>query len=276
MQRIFYVIFVVLVFILGMAGCSPATTATPIPPITLDLSDTSELNQVRASAEVVPSQEARLSFSISGLVKEITVEKGDQVQAGQELAVLNTSELEYEMIAAEAALTSAEIDAQMQRQRRRKFDFDTFNFIYVSPPGEKILIADSKVEQMRFALEIVKASIVQGTLIAPFSGTVVEINVSPGEFIQPAQVVIVLVALDSLQIETTDLSELNVAAVEIGQPASVYVEALGEEFPGKVTAISPISETIGGDVVYPVTIKLDEQPVDLLWGMSADVEINIE
>ena len=66
------------------------------------------------------------------------------------------------------------------------------------------------------------------------------------------------------------------AAVKIGQPATVFVEALAEEFPGKVTAISPISDTIGGDVVFKVTIQLDEQPEDLLWGMSADVEINVE
>jgi hypothetical protein len=43
-----------------------------------------------------------------------------------------------------------------------------------------------------------------------------------------------------------------------------------------VTAISPISDTIGGDVVYKVTVQLDEQPIDLLWGMSADVEIDVD
>jgi multidrug efflux pump subunit AcrA (membrane-fusion protein) len=89
-------------------------------------------------------------------------------------------------------------------------------------------------------------------------------------------VIIKLAKLDDLQIETTDLSELNVAAVKIGQPAKVFVEALNENFSGKVTAISPISDTIGGDVVFKVTIQLDEQPKDLLWGMSADVEINVE
>ena len=82
--------------------------------------------------------------------------------------------------------------------------------------------------------------------------------------------------LENLQIETTDLSELNIATVEVGQPASVYVEALDEEFPGKVTAISPISETIGGDVVFRVSIQLDKQPADLLWGMSTEVTIDTQ
>ena len=85
-----------------------------------------------------------------------------------------------------------------------------------------------------------------------------------------------LAKLDNLQVETTDLSELNVASVKIGQAATVHIEALGKEIPGVVTAISPISDTIGGDVVFKVTIQLNEQPKELLWGMSADVEIQTE
>jgi RND family efflux transporter MFP subunit len=262
--------------ILAIASCNPASSTTPIPTISLDAAGTSASSQVKASAVVVPAQESRLSFVISGLVEDITVAEGDQVQAGQTLVQLDTSELEYDVISAEAALTVAKVDAQMQRQREKKFNFQTFKFVHVSPPAEKIQEADSRVEQSQFALEVAKASLAQGTLLAPFGGTVVEVNIAPGEYVQPAQVVIVLVSLEDLQIETTDLSELDVAAVEIGQPATVYVEALNEEFPGKVTAMSPISNTIGGDVVFKVTIQLDEQPKDLLWGMSADIEISVE
>ena len=276
MKRNFWIMFVVTVFVLAVTGCSSAATATPIPTISPGGTETSAPGKVKASAVVVPAQESRLSFVISGLVKDITVAEGDQVQAGDALVKLDTSELEYDVIVAEAALTSAEIDAQIQKQRRKRFDLDIFKFVYVSPPGEMILEADARAEQSQFALEAAKASLAQGTLVAPFEGTVVEVNISPGEYVQPAQVVIVLVGLENLQIETTDLSELDVAAVEIGQPASVYVETLDEEFPGEVTTISPIADTIGGDVVFKVTIQLDKQPVALLWGMSADVEIDIE
>lgn len=277
MKRAFRIASLAYAVVLVIAGCSPSTAVTPIPTISLDASDTATLSQVKASAVVVPAEESRLSFVIPGLVEEINVEQGGQVEAGQALVKLDTTELEYDIIAAEAALTSAEIDAQVQRIRRKRFNSSTFNFEYVSSPAELILQADSRAEQRRFALEAAKASLAQGTLLAPFAGAVVEVNISPGEYVQPSQVVIVIANLAELQIETTDLSELNVAAVEIGQPATVFVEALDEKFPGAVTAISPISDTIGGDVVFKVTIQLlDEQPKDLLWGMSADVNINIE
>jgi len=264
------------VFILVIASCSPASTATPIPTLSLDAADTSASSRVKAAAVVVPAQESHLSFVISGLVTDVTVAEGDQVQAGQALVQLDTSALEYDVISAEAALTMAKFDAKMQRQRDKKFDLRTFKIVHVSPPAEKILKADSKVEQSRLALEVAKASLAQGTLVAPFGGTVVEVKIAPGEYVQPAQVVIVIVNLEDLQIETTDLSELNIAAVQIGQPAKVFIEALNEDFTGRVTAISPISNTIGGDVVFKVTIQLDEHPKSLLWGMSADVEIKVE
>jgi len=210
------------------------------------------------------------------MVKEVTVKEGDQVQAGQALVKLDTTNLEYNITAAEAALNAAESEAEVQRQPRKRFNLDSFKFEYVSAAEELIQQAESRAEQKRLDVEIAKASLAQATLEAPFAGTVVKVDIAPGEYVQPTQVVIVIASLDDLQVETTDLSELNVAAVETGQPAVVFVEALDEEFTGKVTLISPISDTVGGDVVFNVTIQLDKKPKDLLWGMSADVEINIE
>ena len=258
-----------------LTACSPSPAETPIPPV-LDSLDISESVLVKASGVAIPTREAQLSFIIPGMVEEVTVKEGDQVQAGQELARLDTTELEYDIVAAKAALTSAEINVEVQRRPRKKFNFDNFNFEQVALPGELIFEAELQAEQKRFALEAAEAALAQATLLAPFDGTVVAVNIMQGEFVQTSQVVLELVDLSNLQIETTDLSELNIVAVEIGQPASVFVEALNEEFSGTVTTISPIADTIGGDVVFKVTIKLDEKPKDLLWGMSADVEINTQ
>jgi RND family efflux transporter MFP subunit len=276
MQRILWITQFASALLLLVAGCSPAPAATPIPTVALDSPGATETSRVQASALAVPAQEARLSFAISGMVTEVTVKAGDRVQAGQALVQLDTTQMEYDITAAEAALKSAQLQAQIERQRRKRFNGDKLAFEYVSAAGELIAAADSRAEESRLAVEVAKASLTQGTLLAPMAGTVVQVEISPGEYVQPAQVVITLVDLDHLQIETTDLSELDVAALEPGQPASVHVAALGQDFPGTVAAISPLSETAGGDVVFKVTVQLDGQPEDLLWGMSADVEINVE
>jgi hypothetical protein len=62
----------------------------------------------------------------------------------------------------------------------------------------------------------------------------------------------------------------------VGQSAGVFVEALNETLQGRVTAIAPRADTLGGDVVYQVTIRLDSVPAALRWGMTAEVHIATE
>jgi hypothetical protein len=52
------------------------------------------------------------------------------------------------------------------------------------------------------------------------------------------------------------------------------VKALNQDVTGHVSEISPLAETLGGDVVYKTTIKLDSQPAGLRAGMSVDVQFN--
>ncbi|MCL4530760.1 MAG: efflux RND transporter periplasmic adaptor subunit, partial [Chloroflexi bacterium] len=97
--------------------------------------------------------------------------------------------------------------------------------------------------------------------------------ISPAETVTPGKIVIVLGDLSHFQIETTDLSERDVPAVQVGQSADIFIRALNKQVKGKVINVSRISSTLGGDVVYKVTIALDEQSQGLRWGMTADVKI---
>ena len=256
----------ILAFVLATTGCAPAAMITPVPTIALD-SGTPEVRNVSASAKAVPGLETRLSFPISGPIKEISVKEGDLVEAGQALATLSSPGLEYGILQAESALRAAEFDNEYWKLPRRLPDGTVV---------ERGDVATQELEVARKALDTAQAMLTQATLVAPFAATVISIEVQPGEYVKPGQVVIVLAKLDDMKIETIDLSELNVSAVQVGQPATVYVEALDKEFQGKVSAISPVSDSLGGDVVFKVTVQLEEQPLDLLWGMSADVEIQTE
>jgi hypothetical protein len=51
---------------------------------------------------------------------------------------------------------------------------------------------------------------------------------------------------------------------------------LNEDLSGKVIAIAPRATKYNGDWVFKVTIALDQQPSSLLWGMSADVQIQTQ
>ena len=144
------------------------------------------------------------------------------------------------------------------------------------PTPEQLAIAQAAVAQAEAALEVARATLDQATLTAPFSGAVADVQVSPGQVVMPGQVVLTLADLSQLQVETTDLSERDVTEVQAGQGATVYVEALNVDVPGRVARISPLASTVGGDVVYTVVVDLDEQPEGLRLGMSVEVEIATE
>jgi multidrug efflux pump subunit AcrA (membrane-fusion protein) len=230
------------------------------------------VDTVVASAVAVPKQQAQMSFVISAPVKEILVKKDDVVKAGQSLMVLSTLDLELSVKEAEWAVLSAQLLRDRANDPYKKV-FDGGKIVYAAGYVEKRQEMEARLQAAQAALDSAKYAFAQGTLLAPFDGTIVEINIVSGEIAQPGKVVIMEGDLARMQIETTDLSERDTPNVQIGQTANVYIEALDITVTGKVTKISPVSDTVGGDVVYPVTIELDEQPAGLLWGMSAEVEI---
>jgi membrane fusion protein, multidrug efflux system len=227
---------------------------------------------VTASAVLVPAQVAHLGFLTSGIAREIPVQEGERVEAGQTLVVLDAPNLQFAVTAAEAALRSAQVYAELQKYQKVKVRRNGKIF-YETLPEVYRQRADVKVQQAQTALEIAQVNLTQATLTAPFDGTIASLDIVPGEFVQSDHAIVTLATLDALQVETTDLSERDIANVRVGAPASIFVEALEQTFTGKVVSISPVADTVGGDVVFKVTIAFDAQPKGLLWGMTAEVKI---
>ncbi|HET7145294.1 MAG TPA: efflux RND transporter periplasmic adaptor subunit [Anaerolineales bacterium] len=268
MKKVYWILFSLLALI--VAACGQAADPTAIPTVSLDNSSSSSPsaqagggNSVSASGVVTPLHEARLSFTTIGRVTSVDVKVGDVVKAGQILVHLDTSIQEARVREAEANLSSAEIQVRYLKR--------------VGTDQVHLESAEADVARAQALVDSAKATLLsQSTLAAPFDGTIVSIDIESAETVTPGKVIIVLGDLSSYRIETTDLSERDVPNVKIGQSASVFIEALNQEFSGKVIDIDRISTTLGGDVVYKVTIGLDDQPQGLLWGMSADVEIKVE
>jgi multidrug resistance efflux pump len=124
-------------------------------------------------------------------------------------------------------------------------------------------------------LDAIKSIIDQSNLFAPFGGTVIELYLNSGEMVSPGAPVLLLADLSTLQVKTTDLNEVDVARVQIGDPVKVTFDALPDtSVTGKVTEIA-LKNAPGSGVYFNVTIALDEIPAELRWGMSAFVEIQV-
>lgn len=151
-------------------------------------------------------------------------------------------------------------------------DYATYS---AGPDPKDVALAQSRLSNAKAALAAAQAKLNDLELHAPFDGTISEINVHLGQWLQPGQAVVMLADLGHLQVETTDLNEIDAARVSAGSPVTVTFDALpGVNVTGKVKSISPKSSE-GSGVNYKAVILLDQVPDLLRWGMTAFVDIAV-
>lgn len=140
------------------------------------------------------------------------------------------------------------------------------------PDANQLALAQARVNNAIVSRDAAKASQNDLELKAPFAGTVTAVNTNPGEAEVAGTPVVTLADFSTWNVETTDLTELNVARVKVGQPAMIRFDALpGLDLIGRVTEIKAFGENRQGDVVYTVVLKLERADERLRWNMTASV-----
>lgn len=361
---------------LGLWGCSGfgAAPQEATPPPAEDIE-----RVVPATGVVVPARWTTLSSEIGGRVEEVMVESGDQVKKGEPLIELDSTDLEYAISQAQAALATSqatlalaetgarpqeiaaleaqlaaakaelarllagaqpeeialaqaqlqqtntdlahaqnrydrwhwvgdETEEQLQYQRDAAAAANAaaqaqLDLVMAGPSREEIAAAQARVDQAQAQLDLLKtgarpeeiavaqarvtqaevalsqaqSALEKAELRAPFIGTIGEIRVREGEMVNAGVPLLTLGDLDHLRVETTDLNEIDIPLVRVGQEVRIAFDALPEKaIQGRVIRIAPMASLEEGGTNYTVIIELEEQDPDLRWGMTAFVDILVE
>lgn len=228
-----------------------------IPSNQANLDAVTALNQMKENLE-----KARIAFEpyrqkpSGDSIREELKNALDIAQADYNAAVRRL-QLEYNLEVAQSLLARAQ---------------QNYAILKEGQDPKKVRLAEARLTNAQNQLAAAQAKLANLTLTAPFDGIVSEVNLLSGEYGILGQTILTLADLDHLRIETTDLSERDVPQVAVGQSVLVMVKALNEDIGGKVSQISPLASTLGGDVVYKVTIELDEIPKGFREGMSVEVQ----
>ena len=135
-------------------------------------------------------------------------------------------------------------------------------------------MAAAEVQSAQAALTLAQAALDATELRAPFAGTVAAIMPKAGEYVASGAALVDLADMAAWQIETTDLTELNVVSVRAGSPAEMTFDAIpGLKLPGTVSRIRALGENRQGDITYIVTVKPARHDARLRWNMTASVTI---
>jgi multidrug efflux pump subunit AcrA (membrane-fusion protein) len=168
--------------------------------------------------------------------------------------------LELERV--EAELKAAQTEVQSAKKEVEK--------LKNGPDPETVALADARVTNAAAQVAAAQAAMADLEVKASVNGTVAVVMIQPGEWAQIGQPILKVIDLEHLQVETSDLSERDVAQINVGQSVTVTIKALGEEVKGKVIRISPLADKLGGDVIYKTIIEMDSTPPGLLPGMTVD------
>jgi len=144
------------------------------------------------------------------------------------------------------------------------------------PDPDQLALVQARLDNAEKQVKAATTALENLELKAPFAGTISKVYIRENEWISVSQAAILLADLNDLQVETTDLSEIDVAQVQIGDPASITFDALPDVVAdGKVTKIAPKSSE-GSGVNYTVTLRFNEIPGGLKWGMTAFADIEVD
>lgn len=120
-------------------------------------------------------------------------------------------------------------------------------------------------------LDAAKDALANFVITAPFNGTIADVNVKVGDQVGPETRAVSLADFSAWTVETTDVTELDVVELRVGQRVTIVPDALpGVELSGVVTAISNAFIQQGGDILYTVRIRVDDADPRLKWGMTVE------
>lgn len=174
---------------------------------------------VTLPASLAPWQQVALRPRVSGYVKQLAVDKGDPVTAGQLLAEIEVPELQADLIRHRAEVAAAEIEVKRLHEARVKSP-DLVLPQAVDDAEARLAIARAGQERALTLLDFAQIK-------APFAGVVTDRLADPGAYAAvggEALLQIVDAATIRLQVPVV---EAESALVAKGQPVEAVIEALG-------------------------------------------------
>jgi macrolide-specific efflux system membrane fusion protein len=256
---------------IGGLGSSSATASTLL---TTAAAVTDVTDEISATGTIESTDSYDLAFgnadgpTVTWPVATVAVAVGDRVTAGQVLATAATTDLDTQIVEATRSVrvTSLQLkqattdrDNATTTAAKRQTQISLYN-------------AQTADERARADLDALKALRSTATIAAPADGIVTAVAIKQGDA-APAGAAITMIS--SALRASTSVVESDVAAIKLGQKATVTISALDATLQGDVASIDPVASTGGsnGVVTFAVKIALTAPPAGLRPGMTADVTV---
>ncbi len=265
------------------------------------------VQNVVATGRVATVSRAQVGSEITGVVLERFVQEGDQVVPGDLLLVLKSDELRAQVRQAEVALTElatsrrpqavaelATAKAQLEQAsreaaRRRNLEAGILSAEEIEQAVEAERVARNNFETVRLKtaalapgqveeaklreqLAAAQAQLAKTKIRSTVTGTVLTLDVEPGDLIQPGQTLFSIALKGNTEIRVP-LDERNLPQLALQQKAMVISDAYPDQaFPARINFIAPSIDPQRGTV----EVRLAVDPVPDFLRQDMTVSVNVE
>ena len=258
-----------LVFSVLLAGCgakheNAPDAASNLSVVTVQVETIENQPHVNTEAVVGTVQaklHASLEAKVSGHIEKLPVELGQEVRAGELVALLGSSDLKARLDQAEAS----------QEQARRNWDRISALFHQQAATRAEYDDAQAQNRAAEAAVAEAKAMLSYAKIVAPFDGVVTKKWVDVGDLASPGKPLVDLEDPSQLQVQA-DVPDVIVSQVHIREEMTVRVDALNAEVSGTVAEISPAADP--ATHTFRVKVNLPATP-GLMSGQFARLEVPV-
>ncbi len=227
---------------------------------------------VSGSGNVVVDSSANVDPTITGTVANLAVSVGDKVEKGQFLFNIENDDLSLNANKAYASYISSLQALESAKASKKEA---SKNYKDASSKNESIM--EQKLEAAKLSVSVAeeniknafqnyqneKSNYADRKVVSPIDGTVNEINIKNGDDLSKLssgssrEVPIIIGDLGTMKAQV-EVSEVDIASVEIGQEATLTFNALDDfTATGKVEKMDSLGTLESGVVTYNVTITFD-------------------
>ncbi|QNP39712.1 efflux RND transporter periplasmic adaptor subunit [Lysobacter solisilvae (ex Woo and Kim 2020)] len=234
-----------------------------------------------ATGYVVARRMATVSAKITGKVREVLIEEGQRVEAGQVMATLDPidADAQRELAASQLAATRSEIAAVQAQLKEAEANASRLSGLaqqqLVSKAQFDVAIAQRDALRARLQTAQRNAQVagsglriaaqgVDNTIVrAPFAGIVIAKAAQPGEIVSPLSAgggftrtgIGTIVDMDSLEVEV-DVAEAYIGRVQPKMPVEAVLNAYPDwRIPAEVIAIIPTADRAKATVKVRIALK---------------------
>lgn len=229
--------------------------------VALDAARQAEITGIRSAEQQIVANQAQLNNVQQGAEADQLASARSQLANARANYTRMTGDQRVAAIdGVQAAVESAQANLSLLR---------------AGSPESELIVAKAQVQTAEADLNQAKLDLAETVLSTPFDGMIAAVDVNENEQIAAGVPVMQLADTSVWQIESTDLTELDIINVQEGASATVTFDALPDlELSGTVTRIRSFGEDRQGDVIYTVVVTPDQHHDRLRWNMTATIRID--